>query len=202
MKLEHLRILPAIGWAMAVLVILGGCAHPLVISPDMAKIERDPGAKPIDKNVGYYIASDKREAAVNTPGGGGDTVTYHPYKDMEAGFYKMLSNVFKDVTVLKSPNDMDAIGQHGISYVITPIITTNSSSPSPFTWPPTLFDVVLTCNVTDAAGKSVVSKSVSGQGRAEFDEFKSDFSLSGKRAAQDALLKMQVQLLQAPELSN
>jgi hypothetical protein len=41
---------------------------------------------------------------------------------------------------------------------------------------------------------------VSGEGSAEFSEFKSDFSLSGKRATADALLKMQRVLLDTTEL--
>ena len=183
-------------------VVLTGCAHPIVISPDVAKIERQAGTQPIAKNVGYYIPADKREMAVTTPGGGGDSVSYHPYRDLETALYRMLSNVFTDVTVLKAPNDAEEIGKRGVSYVITPTITTSSSSPSPFTWPPTYFGVALTCTVTDGAGKPVVTKTAMGEGRAEFDEFKSDLPLAGKRAAQDALLKMQGILLQAPELKN
>jgi len=37
-----------------------------------------------------------------TAGGGGDKVQYKPYKDMETGFYKMLSNVFAQVTKTKT----------------------------------------------------------------------------------------------------
>lgn len=179
--------------------LIAGCAHPLAIGPDLAKIERKAEDRQIELNVGYYISPNVRDRAVTTPGGGGDTVTYSPYKDMEAAFYKMLGNAFKTVTLLKSPTDSEAIQKHSISYVISPEISTDSSSPSPFTWPPTLFVVNLACNIADPSGKSVVKPSVTGAGRAEFDEFKADFSLSGKRAVVDAMMKMQDTLLGLPE---
>jgi hypothetical protein len=182
-------------------IIAAGCAHPITMSPDVSKVQREGNAAPLlAKNVGYYIPAEKRDLAVTTPGGGGDSVTYHPYRDIEAAFYKMLSNVFADVTVLTAPNDADAFSKRNIKFVVTPQITTSSSSPSPFTWPPTYFGVALTCNIADASGTPVVTKSVMGQGRAEYDEFKSDFSLAARRAAQDALLQMQELLLSAPEL--
>lgn len=186
--------------SMIAAAILVGCAHPIVISPDISRIERDPAAQPIKKNVAYFIADDVRNREVITPGGGGDRVSYVPYRDIETAFYKMLTNVFDGVTKVNSPGDMEALRKNNAVYVIAPSLTTNSSSPSPFTWPPTQFSVELTCDISDPAGKTVLSKKVLGEGRAEFDEFKSDFSLSGKRGAQDALLKMQRALLEAPEL--
>jgi hypothetical protein len=194
-----MRILKLISLLAAVAVITG-CAHPILISPDISKVERSGNIQPIDKNVGYYIPADIRDKAVKTKGGGGDSVTYMPYKEMETAFYKMLSNVFKNVTVLKSPNDAEAIAKHSISYVITPEITTESSSPSPFTWPPTKFSVNLTCNIANPSGKVIGKPAVTGEGAAEFSEFKRDFSLSGKRATLDSLLKMQDTLLKMPEL--
>ncbi|RJF96335.1 hypothetical protein D3871_21030 [Noviherbaspirillum saxi] len=146
------------------------------------------------------MSEDVRTKEVTTPGGGGDKVSYQPYRDMETAFYKMLTNVFGSVTKLKTAKDAEAISRNNVSYIITPEIVTNSSSPSPFTWPPTKFNVDLTCQITDALGNPVLTKSVSGEGNAEFSEFKSDFSLSGKRASQDALLKMQRVLLEAAEL--
>jgi len=187
---------------LPVATLIGGCAHPLAIGPDIAKIERDADSQPIDRNVGYYIAPDLRDRAVTTPGGGGDSVTYSPYRDMEAAFYKMLGNVFKNVTLLKSPKDAATIASKSISYVITPEIKTDSSSPSPFTWPPTTFIVTLSCDITDASGNKVAKPTVTAAGRAEFDEFKSDFSLSAKRASLEAMLKMQSALLRLPELKN
>lgn len=186
--------------SMFAAAVLVGCAHPIVITPDISRIERDSSAQPIKKGVAYYIAEDVRTREVTTPGGGGDNVSYVPYRDIETGFYKMLTNVFGSVTKLKSPADAQAIKANNVAYIVTPTITTNSSSPSPFTWPPTQFYVELTCDVADASGKKIWGTKVMGEGKAEFEEFKSDFSLSGKRGSQDALLKMQRAMLDAPEL--
>lgn len=194
--MQLIRLIPL----LAVVAIITGCAHPLAISPDLAKLERPGNTQVINKNVAYFIADDVRDKLVKTKGGGGDSVTYAPYKDMETGIYKMLSNVFKNVTKIKSPNDAEAIAKNSINLIITPEITTDSSSPSPFTWPPTKFSVKLTCNIVTHDGRIVGKQVVTGDGAAEFNEFKSDFSLSGKRATLDALLKMQDALLKMPEL--
>ncbi|MBI1889306.1 MAG: hypothetical protein HYS18_01530 [Burkholderiales bacterium] len=186
--------------SIAIVSALVGCAHPITINPDMSKIEPSAGAQPIKKNVAYYIADDVRTKEVVTPGGGGDRVSYQPYRDIETAFYKMLTNVFGNVVKLKSPKDAEAISKNNVAYVITPQLVTDSSSPSPFTWPPTKFKVDLTCSIADAAGNPILSKQVSGAGEAEFDEFKADFSLSARRASQDALLKMQQALSDAQEL--
>lgn len=186
--------------SIIILAVLTGCAHPIVISPNIEKIGQNTVTPPINNNVAYYIAEDVRTKEVITPGGGGDKVSYQPYRDIETAFYKMLSTVFSNVTKLKTLNDVDAISKNNVSYIITPVIVTDSSSPSPLTWPPTKFSAELTCNITDAAGNPVLSAKVSGEGAAEFDEFKKDFAMSGKRATENALLKMQRALSTAPEL--
>ena len=181
---------------------LVGCAHPIVVSPDVAKLEMTNKAAPHKAVVGYYISDEQRAREVITPGGGGDRVSYFPYRDMETGLYKVLGNSFVDVVRLKSPTDAAAVSQNKVGYIITPQVTTNSQSPSPFTWPPTQFTVDLSANITDSVGKPIATKTVQGIGRAEFDEFKSDFGLSGKRAMQDALQKLQELLSDAKALSN
>lgn len=182
---------------LAVVAALAGCAHPLTITPNIAKIEREAGAPPrVKSKVGYYINDVLRNQDVTTSGGGGDKVTSVPYRDMEAGFYMMLSNVFDGVTRLKAPDDKNAISDNGISYIITPEIQVTSSSSSVMTWPPTHFNVDLTCTIADTSGKLITSAKVVGQGDAEFEEFKKDFGLSGKRATENALLQMQRKLLE------
>ncbi len=183
-----------------VVILLAGCAHPIVISPDISKIEADGKSPRIEKNVGFYIDPQLREAVVTTAGGGGDSVSYKPYQDIETAFFKMLGNVFRSVSVLTDKNDAAAISKNNLSFIVAPNISTNSSSPSPFTWPPTLFQVILKTSVSDVSGKVVVNTIATSEGRAEFEEFKSDFSLSGRRAALDAILKTQDSLLKAQEL--
>ncbi|SFC98074.1 hypothetical protein SAMN04515619_11834 [Collimonas sp. OK412] len=179
---------------------LAGCAHPIRIAPNIDNIKPSAAESPIKKSVAYYISDEMLAREIETPGGGGDRVAYSPYRDMETGFYKMLSNVFVTVTKLNTANDKASIEKNKIDYVITPKLVTNSSSSSVLTWMPTQFSVEMTCDISDANGNPLFSKKVNGQGQAEFSEFKEGFSLSGRRAMEDALLKMQPALLGAQEL--
>lgn len=193
---------PKLCFPLIVCAMLTACAHPLVISPDINKVTPSLRSNLIPKSVGYYISPELLEKKVTTSGGGGDSVIYTPYKDTETAFYKMLTNVFTNVTRLKTPSESAVISKQSIDYIIVPEIATSSSSPSAFTWPPTQFNVNLTCKISDPTGKTIAQLSVVGAGHAEFDEFRSDFSLSGKRASEDALLKMQEALLKLPELKS
>ena len=80
---------------MVAVVLMAGCAHRINIVPDTTKLELvSPTAPRVTANVGLYIPQEARSVEVTTPGGGGDNVRYYPYVDIEAGFEKMLSNVF------------------------------------------------------------------------------------------------------------
>lgn len=177
-----------------------GCAHPINMKPDVGSIS-SLGAQKINKTVGFYISDANLALEVTTPGGGGDKVRYFPYRDIEAGFYKALTEVFPKVSKVANPKDMDAITKAGITLLITPEITTTSSSPSPFTWPPTEFSVKLDCKVVNAAGQPIAQVSVTGVGKAEFADFKSNFSLSAVRASEDALKKLMKALAENKALS-
>ncbi|MBK1891214.1 hypothetical protein Undi14_14335 [Undibacterium sp. 14-3-2] len=189
-----------IATALAVPVLMAACAHPITLKSNLDKISTVQASQKIDKSVGYYIDPASLNTEVTTGGGGGDKVKYSPYQDIEPGFYKVLSNVFKDVNRLKSPQEKELITKYDISLIFTPLILTNSSSPSPFTWPPTKFTTELTCKITDKNGQLVVEKKVVGDGAAEFEEFKLDHSLSARRSTEDLLQKLQKVLLETPEL--
>ena len=180
-------------------VALFGCAHPINMKPNISEIKGEVIAT-IDKQVGYHISVANMAVEVTTPGGGGDKIRYFPYRDMDAGFYKALSEVFKSVSKIANPKDAAAIDKSGITLLIVPEITTTSSSPSPFTWPPTKFTVTLNCSVLDAKGQSLTNIKVQGEGQAEFEEFKSNFSLSAVRASDDALKKLVKALAASKEL--
>ena len=182
------------------IAVLGGCAHPITITPDLAAVSTS-GGTPIKKNVGYYMAPEDKARQFTTAGGGGDKISHYPYRDLDAGIYKVLSNVFQNVSVLKSATDTETIRKDGITYVFVPEIVPSSLSDSLITWPPTSFTVLLTCTVYDANGKVIGKKTVVGNGAATFDEFKRDFSLAGRRASADALAKLQVLLSKDPDLS-
>jgi len=59
-----------------------------------------------------------------------------------------------------------------------------------FTWPPTKFTIDLTVKALNANGDVVWQKQIIQTGQAEFDEFKSDFSLSARRATEQAFLQL------------
>jgi hypothetical protein len=179
-------------------LVLFGCAHPISMNPNLDKIQSQSAVR-IDKQVGFYISDASKALEVTTAGGGGDKVRYFPYRDIETGFYKALAEVFQGVSKVKEPQMTDDMRKSGITLLIVPEIKTSSSSPSPFTWPPTQFTVTLVCTVMDSAGRLVRKLSVTGEGKAEFDEFKANFSLSAVRATNDALSKLITALAQAPE---
>ncbi|QHE78403.1 hypothetical protein F9Z44_12125 [Hydrogenophaga sp. PBL-H3] len=137
----------------------------------------------------------ERGKEVITAGGGGDKVSYFPYRDLEKSIRDALRAVYADVFVVKSASDREAIASYGVSYVFSPSITTTTESPSLFTWPPTKFGIELACDVSDAEGKALTTVKAQGNGTAEFTEFKSDFGLAGRRAAAQLSeqLKQQVQ---------
>ncbi len=181
-------------------VFLFGCAHPITMNPDLAMVTVPANAKVIDKKVGYYMPDALRALEVTTPGGGGDKVRYFPYRDMEPGFYKALSEVFTSVTKVQNPKDSAALRTSGVALLIIPEITTTSSSDGAFTWPPTQFSVKLVCAITDVNGNTVETLTVTGNGGATFGEFKSNFSLAAVRASNDALGKLIQALSESSEL--
>ncbi|MDE2136466.1 MAG: hypothetical protein KGJ68_03450, partial [Gammaproteobacteria bacterium] len=116
------------------------------------------------------------------------------------GLYKVLGNVFANVTVVNSPHDAAAIAQHSLNYIIEPTVTTNSSSSGIFTWMATDFTVMVSCRVSDAEGKDVTAVSATGIGKADSAEVRHDFSVAGERASRDALEKLQAAFLAAQAL--
>jgi hypothetical protein len=186
--------------AVAALIALAGCAHPIQIATDKSA-PATPAQKKVDKNIGFVIPDPLLTKEVTTPGGGGDKVSYLPYRDLEVPLYSTLSNVFANATKLKAPDDRAAIDKAQLAYILTPEISTDSSSESALTWPPTRFTINLTCTVTDLSGKVVFKKVVSGQGNAEFSEFKRNFALSAQRASENMLSNLQKALSEAPEFS-
>lgn len=179
---------------------LAGCAHPINMRPEVSLIQAG-GVQKINKTAGYFISDANLALEVTTPGGGGDKIRYFPYRDIEAGFYKALSETFTKVTKISNPTDAAALNAAGINILITPVVTTTSSSPSLFTWPPTVFTVTLDCQIVDASGKALATVKVTGTGKAEFDEFKGNFSLSAVRASEDALKQLMAKLRETAVLS-
>lgn len=169
--------------ALAIAVVLIGCAHPIVIGPTQTPARYSESL--INKNVAYVMSESDRSKEVTTDGGGGDSVRYFPYRDLEKGIRDALRAVYADVYVIRSAKDSSAIKSGNISYIFIPEISTSSSSSSIFTWPPTKFNIEMSCDVTDADGNLVSRIQAKGAGAAEFSEFIPEFGLAGRRAAND-----------------
>lgn len=184
--------------AISLAVLLAACAHPIVISPEPASLAK-PTEK-IDRNVGLVITAADKALQITSPGGGGDNISYYPYKDLEFGIYSTLSSVYSNVVPLNALDEKQKISQQNLGMIFLPAIQTTSSSESLFTWPPTFFSIMIDYRVVDPSGAQLSSGRVLGEGRAEFSEFKSDFALAAKRAGTDALNKLKDKLQATPEL--
>ncbi|WP_422095927.1 hypothetical protein [Variovorax sp.] len=181
--------------ALLAVTVLAGCAHPIAVVPDQARLARSADAPaPMPLRVGYHIPAALADMEVTTPGGGGDNIRYFPYRDIDAGFEKMLSNVFSDIVKLPSIAKPAETASSGVHYVIVPTIVTTSGGSGLFTWPPTSFSVDLTSQIRDPAGTLVASPRVVGFGSAETSERIFDHGIAGRRAMEDALLRMQAAL--------
>jgi len=181
--------------ALLIAVLATGCAHPISLAPNLDKVT-GAGKGRIDKKVGLALAEADRARELTTPGGGGDKVSYFPYRDTEPGLYVALSESFAQVMRVSGPAD-PKVKAEGLNYIVTPALTTTSYSPSIMTWPPTVFTIEISCRIADAEGKPVTELKVQGEGRAEFDEFKADTSLSARRAVEDALRKLVAAIAEA-----
>lgn len=177
--------------------LFAGCAHNITIAPDAASLTPSKKPEQINATVGLVVTNAMRTREVVTPGGGGDKVAYKPYHDLEFPVYLALSQTFKDVVKLDATPTEAVARAKGLTYVITPDITTTSSSPSLLTWPPTDFGVTLACTLADPTGKVIAKAQVSGAGHAEFDEFKHNLGLSAERATVDAVKKLPEAIVQS-----
>ena len=174
------------------MAVLAGCAHPIVVTAE--KTPERVEAQLIQKKVAYAMNDADRAKEVTTAGGGGDRVSYYPYRDLEKAVRDALRSVYADVVVIRSATDAHAVRESGAALVFTPEINTTSGSPSPFTWPPTTFTSEIACKVTDASGQEVTRLVATGAGNAEFSEFKSNFSLAANRAGTDVASKLSAEI--------
>lgn len=178
---------------------LSGCAHQINITPNTAAIENIQNSSKIQKTAGYYISASMKEREVITPGGGGDRVKYRPYKNIEYGFAKVLDNAFLETKALNSDAALN-LNNNSADYVVSLDIKTDSSSASMFTWPPTWFEVSITAEILNTRSNEKMSVSAKGEGAATYSEFIFDKGIAGKKAALNALARLQDSLLNAPEL--
>ena len=184
------------------ILLLGGCAHQVSIAPSYMTVDEFISTRQkVPASVGFYIPQNLLEKEVTTPGGGGDKITYFPYRDLEASLKKVLESIYEKVSYVKALNAKE----NNVDLVISPEIRTNSSTSNNFMWPPTSFSVELDTLIYDKEGMFLKKISSIGMGETNFSETidsfkqtsregKARISVSGVKAVNDALQKMQSSL--------
>lgn len=191
---------PIIWVSILLTALLTGCAHPIDVTPETTTLSTDASGisnPKVPAKVAYFIAPDLTALEVTTPGGGGDNVRYFPYKAIEPGFQKILTNVFGSAIKLDTAPTADELARRGITYLVVPTVVTTSGSTAFFTWPPTNFSVDLSSQIRSQDGMVVATPRVVGIGVASTSERLGNHGIAGKRAMADALNKMQTALLEA-----
>ena len=103
--------------AGAVLVaLLSACAHPISVTAE--KTPERVETQLIPKKVAYAMSDTERGKEVVTPGGGGDKVSYYPYRDLEKAIRDALRSVYQDVVVVRSAKDANAVRESGAALVL------------------------------------------------------------------------------------
>lgn len=169
-------------------LVLAGCAHPINITPDSKAYEQN--LEPSKIPVGYFISESDREMQVKQSGGGGDKVTYYPYRELEPALQKVLFQAFIDTKKLSGPPTAQNMTASKIQYAFIPEFTTEAYSSGILTWPPTKFIVKCSIRALDTDGTTVWTGKYEGVGEATNSEWNGDFGLAGKRAAANVFKKM------------
>jgi hypothetical protein len=184
---------------LVLITLCSGCAHQVDIAPNLAVLTDMSTSPKIDKAVGYYIPEEKRALSVTTPAGGGDSVKYTPYADLEPGLNLVLSNVFTATYKVEDINDQTFLQSKNIAWIFTPTITTASSSRNAFFWPPTDFKVTINCIATDDAQQQVWNHTVQADNNLmAVKEILKDYGLAGRSAGENSLILFQNDLLASP----
>ena len=102
---------------LAFAAFMGGCGakHQIVITPLETPVRVDVSHS--SKRVAYVMKETDRFMEVISEGGGGDNVSYYPYRDLEKAIRDALRAVYSDVFVIKSFKDSNAIQENDISFV-------------------------------------------------------------------------------------
>jgi len=189
--------MPVSRWtAFTAVLLLAACSHPVKIAPPALTLYSDPSLK-IGKAVGYRITDQQRGLQATTKGGGGDKISYYPYRDLEGGLYQTLASVFSSVYVVPDANSQAFSADKHLTFVFVPEVTTDSSSTNVLLWNPTNFTVKLHVTANDANGTTVWSRDLVGQARTAAGGSLTE-TPAAQQAAADVFTQLQKVLLDEP----
>ena len=192
----------AVGRTFAVCLLVIGlvaCAHPVNIRPALV-LSTDRSTQ-IDKKVGYQITDAQRALQSTTPGGGGDKISYHLYKDLEPGLFDTLSSVFSAVYVVPEDGRNEFIVDKKLSFVFTPEFQSDSSSSNIIFWNPTDFTLKLRVKALDGSGKEIWAREFIAEGKAPAGGSLVE-TPAAQAAAADVFKQLQLALLEDPVFRN
>lgn len=187
--------------AFALPLLLVACAHPVSVQPDIRALTEAAGPR-LPIALALHVAPEDSEREVTTAGGGGDSIRYFLYRDLEGAMVLALSRVFEKVVVVRRMLAGDELARDGFQLAVQPRFISASGSNSAFTWPPTFFSLSVTAAFIDAGGRTVSLIQESGSGKAEFAEFRTATGLAGQRAAADLLNRLAERLRKDPSLAS
>ena len=182
--------------AVAAIVLLAACSHPVKITPPTLTLVSDPAVR-IDRAVGYLITDQQRAKQVTTRGGGGDKISYTPYRDLESGLYQTLASVFSAVYVVPGAGADAFVADKHLTFVFVPDIATESSSSNIVLWNPTDFSVRLHVVANDADGRQVWSRDFTGKAHAAAGGSLVE-NLAAQPASADVFAQLQKALIEEP----
>ena len=182
--------------AVAAIVLLAACSHPVKITPPTLALVSDPAVR-VDRAVGYLITDQQRAMQVTTGGGGGDKISYTPYRDLESGLYQTLASVFSSVYVVPGAGADTFFADKHLGFVFMPEIATDSSSSNILLWNPTDFSVRLHVVANDASGKAVWTRDFTGKAHSAAGGSLVE-NVAAQQAAADVFGQLQKALIEEP----
>lgn len=176
----------------AAILLSAGCAHNIKITPANAAAAEKMTKS--EKSVGFYVSEADKAKKTKTPGGGGDSITYHLEKDLEFPVYQVLQEKFASVKALNSGALSEEDKSAGLTMVFTPTFSSTSSGSSLLIWPADKFAITMMCKVMDHNGNVVLEKELKGEGAATNSELMGNFALAANRATDNLLSALRREL--------
>lgn len=181
--------------SLFIMIGLTGCFNPnsqvTIPTANLSLVQKSK----LQMNVGYYISEYNRNLITTTQAGGGNTISYFLYKDLEPAINYALMNNFEKVYFVNNIDNKSYLDNKNIKYILIPAIKTNSYSPSAMYWPPQTFNIELEYSVYDISMIKLFDGKIFAQGIASEEEWKQNgFMYASQRAVETVYNKLSLEL--------